>query len=252
VSESATESRIDEVQVTHQIEPATPSETTETWTCQRCGRTFTTKQGLARHASETHGAQTYRQRKDAARKRRARAAKKAAAVSTSTPTSSTSTPTVRAIEAEVQRMAAPLQKRLVQLTADIARREQELADLRQARTYVDATLRRLNPAAPKAASTKRPTRRVVQGSLDAKRAAFRRYFDTHREQYAQGFTKSDLHRDMQRAGVTPQMSPGVIGDLLDELRDLGQVRADRVTRGGGMQWLPVQTTNGGTDGTPQT
>lgn len=214
--------------------------TPETWACELCDRTFTRKQGLGRHMSETHGTPTTRESRAAA----------PAARSTRRPTA------LELIESEVQQMLAPLRKRRTKLDADIATKLDEVADLRKTRTYVDSMIRKLSPAQANPMPSSGGARANANAAKIGKRDALREYLHEHAQELVEGFTGNSLHAQLQREDFEPRMSPPVVNELLAELRDLGVVRAERVSRGGGIQYLVVQTTNGkqrGTDGTsPQT
>lgn len=218
---------------------------TAVWKCDVCGREFSRKQGLGRHMHETHGTPTTRQvGRDAP-----------AAQAKSAQTSSM----LGEVERELHELLAPLRKRLAKLNADIGNRTAELVELRKARTYIEGTIRKLEPA-PKANSATsdrgaKGARAAAEYGYRRKLANTREYLIANASTLRDGFTVQSLTEAMKRDGVTPVASNTKVAQILDDLRDQGVVRADRVTRGGGMSWLVVQTTNGttgGTDGTAQT
>lgn len=212
---------------------ATETKTTP-WVCERCGRTFSRKQGLGRHMHETHGAPTTREAASTARANRRERQTAGAVTADAT--------TIAEVDAEVQEMLVPLRKRLAAIDAEVAQKANDLAALRRTRAYVDGMIRKLSPPTkPTGAGGARVNADLAKIT---KRDALRRYLTKHAAQLSEGFTSHALHADIQRAGIQPRMSPPVILELLGDLRDLGFVRADRVTRGGGMLWQLVQTTNG--------
>jgi len=201
--------------------------------------------------SETHGAPTTRER--AAAKRTGQPVKPAQPAKVAT------TGIVGEVERELKDLLAPLRKRLAQLNRDIDARQAELGELRKARTYVEGTIRKLEPAAanlhPNARTLNNGARRAAAIGYERKKENTRAYVIANAAELREGFTVQQLTEAMKRDGVTPSASSTKVAQIVEELRDQGVVRADRVTRGGGMQWIVVQTENGrtgGNDGAAQT
>jgi uncharacterized C2H2 Zn-finger protein len=213
-----------------------------TWTCQveGCGRIFSRKQGLGRHMHETHGAKTSRQ---LGKPKTARAG-----------TGKTTQGILAGIEREMKELVAPMQSRLDQINHDIESKRAELAELSKARVYVEGMLRKLTGESAKASRPMTDSHREASTAAarargaelkQQKRVAVRAFIDTHADELSEGFTGSSLYDRMRAVDVQPVASPEVVREFIEELRDAGVIRADRLVRGGGMAYVLVNNNHGG-------
>lgn len=206
------------------------------YVCKLCGREFTRKQGLGRHMSETHGTPTTRES-------RAKGAKRAAK-STSVPRPArpeTNGAANGSIREQLRQLAEPLAEQRDEIDRRLAALAAEATQLRADRADVDAVLRRLDP------STQQTTAKLQGGNkeradrLHRERVdVLRGYIERHGHKLREGFTATQLVEAIKAEGGLAMTTTTALR-AIDELRESGIVRADRVTRGGGMRYQLVQT-----------
>jgi uncharacterized Zn finger protein (UPF0148 family) len=145
---------------------------------------------------------------------------------------------------------APLQQQLDEINTQIEAMIRDLTELREARSMLERTLKHLNPTAKpaKGAASTNGAAELASKALDEKIAALRQLIETKPELWADGITANALADYWQAEKIKPAASLQTIRKGFEQLRDEGIMKADRVTKGGGMSWKLV-TTNGGHDGT---
>jgi hypothetical protein len=125
-------------------------------------------------------------------------------------------------------IAAPLRARLASLDAEIDKHLSAVAELREARRVI---VNGLKPFEPK---TVGPPRNGVE--LDAaKLNATRAYIVEHPE--LTEFTRDGLQKTLRAADVRPIPSSAKLVPIIEALRDEGLLRAGRVVKGGGLQYI---------------
>jgi len=217
---------------------ATPGE----YPCDVCGNVLTTQRTLALHRRNSHPDAAPLANSDTKTK-------------TKTKTKTTQPPALRELTVEtdalLDEMRTKLQREQDKLDAYIAQLAVEASAAREARTRVAAMLRAVTPKSQtvsRGAST-RGYQDFLQQQRDAKAAALLAFVETHAAQLADGFTSNMVAEMTASEGVEPKMSSKVIRELLDqELRNAGVVRADKVVKGGGMQFKLVASLNGSEGG----
>ncbi len=233
------------------------SATVGEWRCAECGRVFSRKQGLGRHMSETHGHPTTREKAAQRAERRGGTGRAAAPAPAPAPRSSG---VMAGIEAEMRELVEPMRNRLTKLNGEIATRQAELVEMRKARTFLQGMLDKLEPTKAKKKATPRPRAAAgARANADVGRAAktenIRAYLSEHAAELYDGFTATDIYERLRYTGAEPVASPEMVRSIFNDLRDIGLIRADRRTRGGGMAYMLVSqngtTDQGGTDGGSQ-
>lgn len=204
---------------------------TERFACEECGTSYSRERGLKRHQSMIHGAPL----SESAQRRQAKQAREA-------PSAAVEGSVSLDVRFKLREIAAPLREQLV----DIQRREvelrRELDDLKDARLQIEVVLRRLEPKAPALGAPD------TRGVTDIKKLnVIEKYLVGHAVELADGFTIQSLHREMKEAGVTPISSPQKMRTLIEQLRDRGMVRMDRIVKGGGNLFVLVSR-NGNEEG----
>src|SRR5262245_14884692 len=144
----------------------------------------------------------------------------------------------------LQELVEPLRRQREQIVERLAELAAESAALRVDLADVDAVLKRLDPSSlPAPAKKRRDTNGKVPRGQAERMRALRRVLDERPELLAGGFTMSEMVRHL-REHTGYATSTHTLAPLFEELRDAGLIRADRVTRGGGMSYLLVGA-NGG-------
>lgn len=209
--------------------------------CKLCGRGFTRKQGLGRHMSETHGTPTTRSSRAKSKPAQPVSAAQAA---TNGATNGAATGSVRE---QLRQLAQPLTEQRVEIDRRLAAIAAEAQQLRADRADIDAVLKRLDP------TTQTPTAKLQGGNKERAERLHRERVDTlrgyiehHADELPEGFTATQLVEAVKAEGGLPMTTTTALR-AIDELREIGIVRADRVTRGGGMRYQLV-TNGGGSNG----
>lgn len=151
---------------------------------------------------------------------------------------------------QMREVLAPMQAQLDELNAGIATRTRELSEMREARTMIIGVMNKLDPTvSTKAKSNGSPNgaAAVASRSFDLKLAKVREVVEQHPELFEDGTTANALGDHWREQGWQPQVSLVTIRRCFELLRDQGIMRADRVTKGGGMSWKLVGKDNGGDD-----
>jgi hypothetical protein len=192
-----------------------------------CGREFTRIQGLGRHQAETHGLPTSR------------------ASQSKKPTQPKAQSLQSEIANEVHELLAPMHTRLAAVNAEIETQQRKLTELKDARASLESVLRKVDPASMikqsgRIAAAKNSHDAKNQRKLDNARS----FLDEHREDFADGIIATRVITSMREAGIEPIASPEKMRRILETLRDEGLIRADRVVKGGGMQFVYVAGRNG--------
>jgi hypothetical protein len=150
---------------------------------------------------------------------------------------------------ELRGIVAPIQAKLVEVDTRIDRTARELRDLREAKQQLEGVLKRLG-VIPKAtySSSASSAREVANRSLAGKLATMRQLVASKPELFVEGVTANALADYWKENKLKPSTSLATVRACFETLRDEGVLRADRVTKGGGMSWKLVNTNNGGSDG----
>lgn len=203
--------------------------------CPKCGKAFATSNALGGHLSAAH-------RKTPA---------PGAAVNRAKAAEPPRDFTHRARLVALQRDAAePFRVELADVEQRLKAVNAERDELMHLRTELHVVLRKLDPdTAIKRSVSKSGGNAARQVRNEQLRVdAIRDYLTDHPEEAAAGFTMSVVIEGLKRSGGL-SMTTGSAAGAFDRLRDEGFIRADRVTRGGGMQYVLVTNHDGGTNGT---
>lgn len=137
--------------------------------------------------------------------------------------------------------------RINELDAKIAEAQAVVDDLKAQRREVETQLRRLDPEQTPPGPKPKAKASVSWHERDTEKFnATRTFLGEHGESLGE-FTAAELYRAMKAENVTPLPSPDKVRTYVPMLRDQGVLRANRKTRGGGMAWAVVSTTNGGSE-----
>jgi len=197
--------------------------------CDTCGKTFETQRALGGHLAGAHPNRAGTSK--TARNAKARAER--------VDEDSVSFQ----VEARLRELIAPFEEEIRTIDRRLLAMGKERRDLLSAKKRLEKSLMVLRPQT----GAKANTAGITQASNEAKRKAVEEFIEAHAGDLAGGFTASDLNRRMKAEDFGPAMSPDKTLRLLETLRDYGVVRADRMIRGGGMQWMIVGQ-NGDGDG----
>ena len=124
-------------------------------------------------------------------------------------------------------LVAPLEELVGELDADVLRLERELSEARELRRSVKQVLRTLDPK-PKAPAPRPKAKPITQDQLDKKNRVLAHLSSA-------GYTPD---RDITAPGLKdnglgdPPISLGMLYGILDDLRDDGFLRVDRIGKGG--------------------
>jgi DNA-binding transcriptional ArsR family regulator len=207
--------------------------------CKLCGRGFTRKQGLGRHMSETHGTPTTRESRAKGAKRQRKAASAQAIVKPEANGSANGS-----IREQLRQLAQPLTEQRDEIDRRLAALAAEAQQLRVDRSDIDAVLKRLDPSTQQTTAKLQGGNKVRMERQQSERVAvLRDYTERHADKLREGFTATQLVEAIKAEGGLAMTTTTALR-AIDELRESGIVRADRVTRGGGMRYQLV--TNGGT------
>lgn len=208
--------------------------TTSTYTCEICGATFDTFQRLGGHKSATHRSPGTKPGKPKPKP------------------SSPADDTLRGAAArQMKQLADTFRVDLDDLNRQLAAKQAELDELRRARTFLEQQIRKLDPGSFPAEVQRRAKISATQAgtrnaSYTKKTRNVRDYLETHA---GEAITGNQLAKRMRAEGIQPTVSEQVVHRILKELHQQGVIRADRVTRGGGMAYIVTGTPNGeGPDG----
>jgi hypothetical protein len=210
------------------------------WYCDECDANYAARDKLLKHYKEKHGCLSdseYRQKHGLPPGMGNRRADRSGDAEPPVETKG---------RAELKAtVLGPLRARLRNIDRRIEKVTGELAELREERRDIDFVLKRLDPTsfvAPKNTSG------MVGRSPDTeKKALIRRFIEEHADELVDGFTQTSLHEKMTANGITGVVSAVTVRAAIEEMRDIGLVRADKIVKGGGMQWLFVGK-NGGKAG----
>lgn len=247
---------------------ATAKPKTKTFKCKEpgCGKEFSLERGLKRHMSQTHGAplsdvtlgnrarnghaesdaerhQRGLRGKNDARKERREAELRAKQDEEYAARVGEDSVSFR-VRANLRELAAPLREEHATIERRLVVLGREQADLREAKRQIERTLQNLE--GPQAPARSAPD--FSRADFATKQKSVERFIETHREQLVDGFTASDLNRQMKEAGVTPVMSPEKTRAVIQVLHERGIVRADRIVKGGGQLFMIIGARTEGTNG----
>lgn len=208
----------------------------KTLVCDVCGKEYPTPQGLGSHRRQAHGITgSNRKQRKLAPPRRVELPE--------VPTSAF----VSGIRAELEGVAAPLVQKLREVEDRLAILDEEGKALRETRTELRAVIGKLAPsslpAKPATSSSGIQSRNEVNSErarrqLDAKVEDVERLLSENVDRYAEGFTSNRLADDLSDQ-VRRGLSTKTARTVLEELRERGVVRHDRVVKGGGMSFKLV-------------
>lgn len=164
------------------------------------------------------------------------------------------------IEAHLLELLEPLRGELEQLDARLSVVNAEREGLLATRRRIESTIRTITGEAPakpgpKVGSTNskanpgvaRGNAARAQAQQQAKTDAVAAYLEAHPDEFADGFTANSL-ADKLTSVVPRGLTVKSARKTIEALRDRGVLRADKVVRGGGMQFQIVNSTNGSSDG----
>jgi len=201
------------------------------WHCPICESAYAQRHNVLRHLQDVHGylSDTAYREKHGLPLGMGRRAKKA-----QQPQSEGESRGRTELKATV---FGPLRTRLRNIDRRIEKLQGELVELRDEKRDIEFVLKRLDPSSfvssssAAASSPRSPDRE--------KTALIRGFIEEHVEELEAGFTQTSLHEMIRANGIVGVVSPVTVGSAIEELRDAGLVRADKIVKGGGMQFVFV-------------
>ena len=192
-----------------------------------CGRRFARPQGLGRHRVETHGF--------------APTSSKSRAKSAQVPEPDPTTYEGQ-VKLQLQTLAAPLKAQAADIDAKLDELANQMRDLRKARSEITAVLTKLDPpppgTKPQANGRGSTAAHHAELVLMAKADAIADIIERQPERFAEGFTPNTLAEQLT-SEVPRGLSNKSAQKVIEILRERNLIRADKVTRGGGMQFVLV-------------
>jgi len=225
------------------------------YTCPQCGKSFGSQHALGGHLSAAHR----KPRRDGEPWQKAASTKRKPAPPAPPAPPPTAAATARDFSfkariAALQRDAAePFRIELRDIETKLAELNTERAELMQMRSQLQVVLRKLEITQPGPKQGAPAQRSAAHAAGNAARArkqhdlrvdAVRNYLGTHGDELSDGFTMSVVIDGLKRNGGMA-MTTRTAASAFDTLRDQGLLRADRITRGGGLTYKLVND-NGGT------
>jgi len=186
--------------------------------CDTCGKTFETQRALGGHLAGAHPG----------RVGTSKTARNAKARAEQVDEDSVSFQ----VEKRLRELVAPFEEEIRTIDRRILAMDKERRDLLGAKRRLEKTLGVLRNQAP----AKSNTSGLSTADDEAKRKAVAEFVDLHADELQDGFTGFSLWNQMKRDGFGPSMSHEKLMKALESLRDAGVLRADKVVKGGGMQW----------------
>jgi TolA-binding protein len=136
------------------------------------------------------------------------------------------------VRTQLRELTAPLREQVQEIEQRLAQINREVRDLREAKRQIESVLAKLEDS-----PAKKPV--AVSNGSEAKaakrRQAVEAFIAAHHELLKDGFTMNWLVEQMKDQGAMA-LTTKTMAPVLEQLRDTGVVRADRVTRGGGMSY----------------
>lgn len=201
----------------------------DVWTCPQCGKEFGSQHALGGHISAAHrtspppGARAHREG-----------------------TAEQRDFSFKARMAALQRDAAePFRVELAEVEDQLKKLNRERDELLQMRGQLQAVLRKLDPTATPRKNAGGGNEARVQREHAERVTALRDYITEHADELQDGFTMNSVVAQLKESGGKA-MTVATARAAIEQLRDEGLIRADKMVRGGGMNWK--LTTNGATDG----
>jgi hypothetical protein len=150
-----------------------------------------------------------------------------------------------ALDRQARELAASFRPQLAQLDREIETQLGVVAKLKQERREVESALKRLSgvSAKPGPKVAKSPQSAAGSMGVQAKNAVklenTRRFLSEHAGELSDGFTGAALAAMMNEAGIEPAASPEKVRTYIEQFRNEGILRADRMVKGGGMSYKLV-------------
>lgn len=206
--------------------------------CEVCEREFPSPQALGGHRYRVHGLRGGSRRS----KQRQQQATTKPEPSRALEAPELEPGDVRAkIRATFESVSGELRAQLAELEQTIEQRELELKDLREARGDLRAIIGRVAPGSleltKQAKAVSNGSQKRAAKDLAAKVEAVEKIITTE-PKWSEGFTSNRLADDLSER-IPRGLSTKVARTVLEELRERGVVRHDRVVKGGGMQFKLV-------------
>jgi len=198
--------------------------------CDTCGKAFASSNALGGHLSAAH-----RDRVGISKNAKSKAKALAQADEDSVSFQ---------VEQRLRELIAPFEEEIRTIDRRLIAMDKERRDLNAAKRRLEKSLTVLRPQA----GAKSNTAGIAQASFEAKRTAVREFIDANAGELQEGFTAAEINRQMKAAGAGPAMAPDMTLKAVEQLRDQGMLRADKIIRGGGMRWMIVGRNGGSDDG----
>ena len=147
------------------------------------------------------------------------------------------------VKLQLQTLSAPLREQLLDIDKKIADVQATLSDLRKAKVDITLILNKLDPSRVSTSGNGKNGRGSSNAEYHAnllvkKADRVAELLTTNPEQFPEGFTANMLAQTLTDQ-VQKGLSTKSAAQVLEILRDRNVVRADRVTRGGGMNFQLV-------------
>lgn len=189
-----------------------------------CGRSFTRPQGLGRHRVEIHGFEP--------------SSSKSRAKDAQVPVIDPGTYEGQ-VKLQLQSLVAPLRVQLADIEQKITETQHTLTDLRKAKVDVTSVLTKLEPPMSNRNGNRDNGAREYHDQLLVTKAnQVAELLDKNPERFPEGFTATLLAETLTE-DVDKGLSTKSAAKVIEILRDRNLVRAERVTRGGGMNYLLI-------------
>jgi hypothetical protein len=217
----------------------------EALVCPECKKEFYSAQALGGHRAKAHGvksAETLRRERLGLRQKNDAATERRRMVPVVTPESLASS-YAKSVRASLRDLVAPLHEQLAEIEARLVVLEKEERDLRDAKRQIVNVIAKIDPTtASSAKSTKQAgavrdhnSKRAAKQLVEKADALEKILLEEGDELFPNGFTSNRVSEAFS-SRIPRGLSTKSAREAIEILRERDVVRADRVVRGGGMQF----------------
>ena len=139
------------------------------------------------------------------------------------------------VRSKLRELVLPLREQEAEIDKRLVSINRERDDLMAAKKEIRKTIEHLEPSQAKANGA------GVNADISyaKKKNIVEQYVRTHHAKLADGFTGADIDRQLRAAKIEPVMSATVVLKVLREMHANGEIRADKIVKGGAQLYVVV-------------